>query len=101
MSYQFLDKINFPSDLRKLKLTELEDPTITNIENGIKKNPKFTQLSFRKGIANPLNISGGEVSIIDIIAGIAINICRDNLIFPFKPEEELTIEEKIVLSMKI
>ena len=33
-------------------------------------------------------ISGGEVSIIDIIAGIAINICKNNLIFPFKPEEE-------------
>ena len=42
----------------------------------------------RNGIANPLNMSGGEVSIMDIIAGIAINICKDNFIFPFKPEEE-------------
>ena len=71
-----------------VKFTEFEEPTTTKIENGIKKYPKLMKVSFRNGIANPLKISGGEVSIIDIIAGIVINICKDNFIFPFRPEEE-------------
>ena len=71
-----------------VKFTEFEEPTTTKIENGMKKYPKFIKVSLRKGTANPFKISGGEISIIDIIAGIVINICKDNLIFPFKPEEE-------------